>query len=76
MPWYPMLKQSMIRTPFYCKQAMNETLCCHRHGIYSIGEEDFYRDPRVVMEIEEVGEEIQKLHQDFDELNAALAAIF
>ena len=64
-----MLKQSMIRAPFYCKHVMNGTLCCYRHGIHSIGGEDFYRDTRVVMEIE-------KLVQDLDGLKAALAAFF
>ena len=64
-----MLKQSMIRAPFYCKHVMNGTLCCYRHGIHSIGEEDFYRDTRVVMEIE-------KLVQDLDGLKADLAVFF
>jgi hypothetical protein len=51
---------------------MNKTLCCHRHRIYSIGAEDFYRDTRVVVDTEEV----QKMVQDDvnrDGLKAAAA---
>jgi hypothetical protein len=33
---------------------MNETFCCHRHGIYSIGAEDFYRDTSVILDSEKV----------------------